>query len=441
MRYILPKRSLAAIFRPHMMWLFTALLFGTTTASALEETSNTTGGVPYHSAFEDYRTISKDTLTDWKTINQSSEGSGHSGHQMQGMQHDMPTVESKSAESGMDHSSMGHGMGTHNDVKMDSAVNRKMDHDMTNMNHQNMSQDMPAEKSSTISISNSNANPDMSAMDHSKMTHMQHQHGADDSSMANMDYSQMESMPQPSNSVESSDTEVAPHKHASDSPMQGHDMTKSIPSTGEMSGNSATTAQATNKSFSIIPNLHPAVVHFPIALTLIALLFSFGAHMLRKHSAVPLLAAAGHFTLWFAALSAVVAAILGWLAFNSGMNHDDAGHAAMLLHRQWAIPTAIGLVALAGWDAWKARINQVMSFPALTALIVLSGAIATTAWLGGEIVYRHGIGVLSLPSTKVAGHSHEHNGANAAEHSDGTAMPNEHAGHQHDATQGVSHEH
>ncbi len=166
MRYILPKRSLAAIFRPHMMWLFTALLFGTTTASALEETSNTTGGVPYHSAFEDYRTISKDTLTDWKTINQSSEGSGHSGHQMQGMQHDMPTVESKSAESGMDHSSMGHGMGTHNDVKMDSAVNRKMDHDMTNMNHQNMSQDMPAEKSSTISISNSNANPDMSAMDH-----------------------------------------------------------------------------------------------------------------------------------------------------------------------------------------------------------------------------------------------------------------------------------
>lgn len=439
MKYVLYKRSWAAIFRPHMMWLFTALLFGTTTVFAVEDTGNASSDVPYQSAFEDYRTISKDTLTDWKTINQSSEGSGHSGHQMQGMQDDMPTDESKSAESGMDHGNMDHNQMTHNDVDMSSAANKKMDHDMATTSHQHMNHDTSGEKSTTSASPKSGS--EMSAMDHSEMTHMQHQHGADDSSMANMNHSQMESMPQPSNSVESSDTEVAPHKHAPDSPMQGHDMTKSIPSTGKMSGHSATTAQATNTSFSIIPNLHPAAVHFPIALTLIALLFSLGARMLRKHSAAPLLAAAGHFTLWFAALSAVVAAILGWLAFNSGLNHDDAGHAAMLLHRKWAIPTALGLVALAGWDAWKARINQVMSFPALTALIVLSGAIATTAWLGGEIVYRHGIGVLSLPSTEGAGHSHEHNGANAAEHSDEMAMPNEHAGHQHEATQGESHEH
>jgi len=41
------------------MWLFTALLFGTTAVYALEETANVAGEVPYQSAFEDYRATSK----------------------------------------------------------------------------------------------------------------------------------------------------------------------------------------------------------------------------------------------------------------------------------------------------------------------------------------------------------------------------------------------
>ena len=111
MQYIIPKRSCTAIFRTYLMWLFTALLFGTTTttASALEETANAAGDVPYQSVFEDYRAISKDTLADWKAINQSTEGGVHSGHQMHDMEHDMPSGEPKSAESSMDHSNMDHG--------------------------------------------------------------------------------------------------------------------------------------------------------------------------------------------------------------------------------------------------------------------------------------------------------------------------------------------
>jgi uncharacterized membrane protein len=126
-----------------------------------------------------------------------------------------------------------------------------------------------------------------------------------------------------------------------------------------------------------------------------------------------MLAAAGHYTLWIAAVSAVITAFLGWQAFNSIANHDDAGHAAMLLHRTWAIPTAIILALLASWDAWKYKVTELISVPMVIVLFLLTQAIAVTAWLGGEVVYRHGIGVLSIPSSAEATHDHTAGGQHA----------------------------
>lgn len=166
--------------------------------------------------------------------------------------------------------------------------------------------------------------------------------------------------------------------------------------------------------FELIPNAHPLAVHFPIALTLIALLFSLAARLRAQHSAALQLATVGHWSLWIAALSAVIAAMFGWLAYNS-VNHDAAGHAAMLIHRNWAIPTAVGLVILATLDAWKSRANQLMSWPVLIVLFLLSASIAVTGWLGGEVVYRHGIGVLSLPESEKDMEGHHHPDSRATE--------------------------
>nr|MBA3695945.1 DUF2231 domain-containing protein [Methylotenera sp.] len=177
------------------------------------------------------------------------------------------------------------------------------------------------------------------------------------------------------------------------------------------------------------------------ALTLAAFLLSFIAYVRKAHTTATQLAAAGHLTLWLAAFSAGIAVLFGWLAFNS-VNHDDAGHAAMLLHRSWAVPTAIGLMLLASWDARKYRVNELISVPMLLLLFLLSQAIAVTGWLGSEVVYRHGIGVLSLPASEGAGHSHHHEHGSNETHTDDThADESEMPAHHHDAEEGESHEH
>lgn len=155
----------------------------------------------------------------------------------------------------------------------------------------------------------------------------------------------------------------------------------------------------------IIPNLHPLLVHFPIALISVSALFHLAAIATRGNPRCEVHCnILAHTTLWLGALAVIPAAIFGWLAFNS-VNHDEAGHAAMLIHRSWALGTLGLLAVVAGWDAWR---NKVDATPVwwFTGLVMIAwGMVAATAWHGGELVYRHGLGVLSLPVVET---DHEH---------------------------------
>ena len=395
----------------------------------------------YQSSFDDYKPLSEDNLSDWKSINVPSNGGGHAGHSMAGMQHSMTPEQMANMPSdskemstmeGMDHSSM-EGMKKaapdnmkgmdHSQMKHDHAMPPMsgMDHSKMagmNMDHGNM-KSMPDSKSAMQPMKKD----DMPEMKHEEMAG--HDHSGSD--MKAMDHSKMsESKPndvQPGHEGAAQD-ESQPHEHASSQASEHAGM--SMPSM-------APTIPAIPQ---IIPNLHPVVVHFPIALTIIAFLLSIAAYARRSHPVSAQLAAAGHFTLWLAAIGAAAAVLFGWLAFNS-VNHDDAGHAAMLLHRSWAIPTALGLILLASWDAWKYRVNELISVPMLFLLFLLSQAIAVTGWLGGEVVYRHGIGVLSLPASEGTGHGH-HEGADVT--ATPKAGPEEHTEMNSDE-KGESHEH
>ena len=325
------------------------------------------------------------------------EGMDHSGMEgmkkmvsgnMKGMDHSqMKPDQTMAPMAGMDHSKiagMEHGnMKSMTDSK--SAVHPMKNGDMPEMNHDEMA-------------GHDHGGSDMNAMDHSKISESK-----PNDMQPNQQGVAQEQIRQ---------DESQPHEHASTQASEH----------AQMSMPSMATSTMQTTPWQIIPNLHPMIVHFPIALTLTAFLLSLAAYVLRSHPVSLQFAAAGHLTLWLAAIGAAAAVLFGWLAYNS-VNHDDAGHAAMLLHRSWAVPTAIGLIFLASWDAWKYRVNELMSIPKLFVLFLLSQSIAVTGLLGGEVVYRHGIGVLSLPSSEISehGHHHEHGGKDAAEHAHGMA--------------------
>jgi uncharacterized membrane protein len=162
----------------------------------------------------------------------------------------------------------------------------------------------------------------------------------------------------------------------------------------------------------VIPNWHPLFVHFPIALISLAAFFHLAAMLLRDqprfatHCAV-----LAHATLWLGALAAFPTVLFGWFAFNS-VDHDEAGHAAMQLHRTWALATLAVLTAVAALDAWRNKVDDTPTWPFAMATILAWALVAGTAWHGAELVYRHGLGVISIPAhVEDTSHAHGHEDA------------------------------
>ncbi len=156
----------------------------------------------------------------------------------------------------------------------------------------------------------------------------------------------------------------------------------------------------------IIPNWHPIFVHYTIGLLGAAVIFSFATVLLpTNHHWKAQWQIVANWTLWGGCLVALATVIAGGIAYNS-VAHDEASHAAMTLHRNWALPSA-GLFMVLGVLAMRRVRKNSLFLP----LMAIAGAMLTmTGYLGGEAVYRHGLGVMSLPMVEAGedGHNHSH---------------------------------
>ena len=155
----------------------------------------------------------------------------------------------------------------------------------------------------------------------------------------------------------------------------------------------------------IIPNWHPLFVHFTIALLLTAvLLFVIGKVAPSSASWRAACVSAARWDLCLGTLITVGTVIAGWYAYNT-VHHDEAAHIAMTDHRNWALITALVFVVLALWSVISRKREPALIF--VLCMIVAAGLLAATGYKGGELVYRHGLGVMALPEP---GEHHHHGG-------------------------------
>lgn len=155
----------------------------------------------------------------------------------------------------------------------------------------------------------------------------------------------------------------------------------------------------------IEPNIHPVLVHFAYALTVTGAISMFTVSAAPPGGWRDTLKAAADWMLGLGAAAIVLTVAAGFQAYYS-VNHDAPSHAAMTVHRNWAVPTGAAIFVLAVWR-WTKR-NDRPSILFSLALLLAAVSISVTAWRGGQLVYGHGLGVSRMPMVTGEGHDHEH---------------------------------
>ncbi len=123
---------------------------------------------------------------------------------------------------------------------------------------------------------------------------------------------------------------------------------------------------------------HPATVHFPIAMLTAAAV----AELLRRITGQAAFDAVTRFCLWFGALTAVAASVLGW--FLGGFHLIDASW-LLTAHRWLGTSTLVAAVLVLGLSEWRRRLDR--HPPGIwfgMALLIVSGLVLATGFFGGR---------------------------------------------------------
>ena len=139
--------------------------------------------------------------------------------------------------------------------------------------------------------------------------------------------------------------------------------------------------------------LHPALVHFAVAF-LAAGAGAEGWGILARREAVERF---GSVLVPVGTLLLLPTVATGWLAANT-VDLPPGASADLARHETFGLATAVWFLGLLFWRGWEGGTIG-GSRRVAYALLVLAGAVlvTATAFLGGELVYGHAVGVGGLP--------------------------------------------
>lgn len=133
--------------------------------------------------------------------------------------------------------------------------------------------------------------------------------------------------------------------------------------------------------------LHSALVHFPIAFLLGAIVLDFYAWVRARNE----LKRVVYGLLIAGVVSGVVAALAGILAYITIPNHTQSAHDMMSRHI-WLQVTAVALFAANALIRWRNNSGEVQTAARVIGMIAASVLIWGSS-IGGEMVYRGGTGI------------------------------------------------
>ena len=173
---------------------------------------------------------------------------------------------------------------------------------------------------------------------------------------------------------------------------------------------------------NILPNWHPIFVHFTVALLIVAAALHLFSHFVSNNNALKnQITITARWNFWIGVGFTFLTVAAGWYAFNT-VAHDTPSHLAMIEHRNWALLTFAVILGIASWEYYLQRHGKGKSWLFTGLMLVAASLLLSTAWHGGELVYRYGLGVMSMPkaeNSKADGPGHANHQDNDTMHDHG----------------------
>ena len=136
--------------------------------------------------------------------------------------------------------------------------------------------------------------------------------------------------------------------------------------------------------------LHPAIVHFPIALSLVALLLE----LLARHPRGRVLETSAGLLMVLAALGSVAAVLSGQAARDDAVapagvgplieRHEEIGELAM-----WLLLAVAAVRLVLAWRGW---FKGIVPWVYLALAAAAASVVGYNGYLGGKMVFDHGLG-------------------------------------------------